>query len=98
MGDFDLTCTISEMMESRFIRMVYKVIELLMGWRNGGINYANPNFKMMMESAVSTPIKNLILMGDGLLPPGLARFLVLTANGHFVRGILSIMKNEAKTR
>ncbi len=97
-GDFDLTCTISEMMESRFIRLVYKVIELLMGRKNGGIDYSNPNFKMMMESAVSTPIKNLILMGDGLLTPGLAKFLVLTANGHFVRGILTIMKNEAKTR
>ncbi len=97
-GDFDLTCTISEMMESRFIRMIYKVIEFIMGWKNGGINYSNPYFKMMMESAVSTPLKNLILMGDGLLTPGLAKFLVRTANGHFVRRILTILKNEAKTR
>lgn len=96
-GNFDLTCTITEMLESRFIRLVHKIVELVMGWKCGGIDYSNPKFKMMMESAVSTPVKNLILLGDGMLTPGVANGFILAANGNFLKGILAILKNEENT-
>ncbi|MDF2985107.1 MAG: glycosyl hydrolase [Eubacterium sp.] len=93
-GNYDLTCTITDMLESRFVRLVHKIVELVMGWKCRGIDYSNPKFKMMMESAVSTPVKNLILLGDGMLTPGMANGFILAVNGHLLKGMLTILKNE----
>lgn len=96
-GNFDLSCTIADMMESSmFIRFVHKIIEIVMGIRNGGIDYSNPTFKMMMETAISVPVKNLILIGDGLLSTKMAKGLIMVTNGNLFRGIWTMMRNEEK--
>ncbi len=98
-GSFDLTCTLTDMMESSIVvRLVHKIVEIVMGRQNGGIDYSNPTFRMIMESAVSTPLKNLILMGDGLLSSNMANGLVLAANGHLFKSIWTMVKNREKSR
>ncbi len=92
-GGYDLSCSMGDMLDSGIIKAIYKIAEIVVGIQNGGRDYSNPNFKMVMESFTGTPLKNLILMGDGLLTPGMAKGLVTAANGHVFKGILTWLKN-----
>lgn len=97
-GSYDLSCTLNDMMESRFIRLAYKVVEIIMRIQSVGKDYSNPNFKMMMESVVSVPLKNLILMGGGILSPAMAKGILLIANGKILSRLGIILKKREKTQ
>ncbi|HEY5586532.1 MAG TPA: glycoside hydrolase family 3 C-terminal domain-containing protein [Ruminiclostridium sp.] len=94
-GNFDLSCTLSDMKESSvFIRIVNKIIEIVMGIQSDGIDYSNPNFKMIMETAVNVPLKNLILMSGGRISSNMANGLILIANGHLFKGMGTTLKKR----
>ena len=91
-GQFDMSSSIAEMRDSGLaMRLFYKIIELYLGKHNGGVDYSNPNFKMMMESTVTVPLKSMILLSGGLINAKRAKAILNIGNGHFFKGIAQLM-------
>lgn len=90
-GKYDLECSMRDMRSSFIIRMVTRYYEWVIGQKFGGVDYDNPNFKMGMETAMTTPLKKLITTSNGELSPGLAEALVHFANGHFWQGLKALI-------
>ena len=86
-GTYSLECSMRDMQGSLIIRLVTRYYEWVIGQKFGGVDYDNPNFKMGMETAMTTPLKKLITTSNGELSPGLAELLVHFANGHFWQGL-----------
>ena len=92
-GQFDMSSSIAEMRDSGLaMRLFYKIIELYLGKHNGGVDYSNPNFKMMMESTVTVPLKSMILLSGGLINAKRAKAILNIGNGHFFKGIAQLMR------
>lgn len=94
-GEYTLTCSFQDMRDSFLIRQVIKVIERIIAKPYGGPDYSNPTFRMMMATAISTPLKNLSLVSPDSMPRNITTGLVHMANGHFLKGVLAMLK---KTR
>jgi beta-glucosidase len=93
-GTYDLDCSMRDMRRSFIIRMVIRYYEWAIGQRFGGVNYDNPNFKMAMETSMTTPLKKLITTSNGELTPGLAQALVNFANGRLWQGLKALFGNK----
>ena len=92
-GTFTLDCSMRDMRSSFIIRLVTRYYEGVIGQKSGGVDYDNPNFKMMMETSMTTPLKKLITTSDGELSANLAEGLVHFANGHFWQGLKALFRN-----
>lgn len=99
-GEYTLECTFKDMKASLIIRQIVKGIGKAIAKGFGGVDYQNPTFKMMMESATSTPLKNLGQLSPDSMPKHVIQGIVHLANGKYIQGILSfILKpNEEKAQ
>ncbi len=78
-GSFDMDSSLEEMAPYSWgARRLYKLIELVMGFSQGGRDYSNPAFKMMMSCAVESSVRNLIICGG--VPERLIEMLIKSAN------------------
>ncbi|MDO4816140.1 MAG: glycoside hydrolase family 3 C-terminal domain-containing protein [Bacillota bacterium] len=78
-GEFDMDSSLEEIVPySWAARRLYKAIELVMGASQGGRDYSNPAFKMMMSCAVESSVRNLAICGG--VPEGLLKMLIKSAN------------------
>lgn len=91
-GTYDLDCSMRDMRGSFIIRMVTRYYEWAISQRFGGLNYDDPNFKMVMETSMTTPLKKLITTSNGELSPSLAEALVNFANGRLGRGLKALFR------
>ena len=89
-GTYDLDCSMRDMRGSLIIRLITRYYEWVIGQRFGGVDYDNPNFKMGMETAMTTPLKKLITTSNGELSPGLAEAFVCFANQRLLRGLKAL--------
>jgi beta-glucosidase len=90
-GEFTIASTLRDMQGSFFIRLIVKYIEKTIARKSGGLDYSNPNFKMMVESAVNIPVRNLVVMSSGVFKASAAQGVVDIANGRLLPGIKSFL-------
>lgn len=93
-GQFTLDNTCLEMKDSSLVmKLQYKVTEGIVAKSFGGKkDYADPAFKMMMTCATDCPLRAAVISAGGAMTDGLAQGLVEMANGHWIRGILCMVK------
>ena len=78
-GEFDMDSSVEDMMPySWFARRLYKIVELVMGITQGGRDYSNPAFKMMMACSVGSAVRNICICGG--VPEKLMELLIKSAN------------------
>lgn len=99
-GTYDLTSSIKEMMEtSLFCKLMYKGMEKTIAKGTGGkVDYSNPAFKMLMDSAADNPMKAMSLFSPESLPVEVACFIVDLANGHFLKGLRKLIKAKKEAK
>ncbi|MFF9542528.1 glycoside hydrolase family 3 C-terminal domain-containing protein [Streptomyces albidoflavus] len=95
-GTFDLDSSILEMKDSSLAcRLTHRAVERTVARNFGGrADYDDVRFKMLMYSAAGLPMRAMVRMSDGAMSPGLARFLVDSANGHTLRGIGRLLRGR----
>lgn len=83
-----------EMKDSSLIMKIqYKITEYYIAKSFGGKkDYNNPAFKMMIVSACDAPLRTLVLSSGGMVSEKLAKGLLEMANGHFIEGLIKIIK------
>ena len=52
----------------------------------------NASYKMMMTAATDCPMRAVVICSDGQMKEGLARGMLDMANGHYIRGIIKMIK------
>lgn len=93
-GEYTMENTILEMKNHSFVmKIMHKAVEgVIAKGFDGKKDYNNPNFKMMMASASDCSLSSSQI--NGAMKDGLMQGLVEMANGHFLRGIVRIIKGE----
>jgi beta-glucosidase len=93
-GQFTMDNSCMEMKEhSLIMKLQYKVTECIVAKSFGGKkDYGDPAFKMMMVCATDCPMRATVISSGGALSDGVARGLVEMANGHYLRGIKSMLQ------
>ena len=91
-GSFTMDNTVMEMKDfSWIIKIMYKAVEATVAKGFGGkADYNNPDFRMMMCSAADASLTGMKISG-GMNNHVLEGMLEM-ANGHYVKGILTMMK------
>lgn len=55
--------------------------------------YSNPAFKMTMICATDCPLRAVVINSNGAMSDKTARGLLEMANGHFIKGIIKMIKD-----
>ena len=71
--------------DSLIMKLLYWGVEVVMAKRNGGKDYSNPNFRMMMSTATDGSVSCMHINGG--IKGKLLEGLVEIANGRFFKGI-----------
>lgn len=91
-GSFTMDNTVMEMKDYSFVmKIMYKSVEMVIAKGFGGkADYNNPDFKMMMHAAADGSLTSMKINGnmDNYVLEGMLEM----ANGHFLKGILTMMK------
>ncbi|MDO4940519.1 MAG: glycoside hydrolase family 3 C-terminal domain-containing protein [Erysipelotrichaceae bacterium] len=92
-GEFTLENSIMQMKDySLVMKMMYRIIEKTIAKSYGGkVDYNNPEFRMMVMASAASPLRTTMISGQirGGLFPGLLEM----ANGHYIKGIITMIKN-----
>lgn len=97
-GEYTLSSTMLEMKGSLVIRLVTKILIRIIIKSYGITNKNDPNFRMLVEGFINTPMKNLVVMSKGTLSADKARALVDMANGKLGRGLWMLLTEKDKRR
>lgn len=91
-GHFTMDNTVEEMKDySLIMRIMYKAVEATVAKGFGGKkDYENPEFRMMMASSAGSPLRNMQICGG--MKDGLMQGLLEMANGHFLRGVVRMIR------
>lgn len=91
-GSFTMDNTVIEMKDSSLVmKIMYKAVEATIAKGFGGKkDYENPEFRMLIASSAGSPLRSMQISGGmkGGVLPGMLEM----ANGHFIRGILKMIK------
>ena len=93
-GQFVMDNSCLEMKDrSLVMKIQYKVTERIIAKSFGGKkDYSDPAFKMMMICATDCPLRSVVICSGGSVSDSLAKGLLEMANGHYIRGIIAILK------
>lgn len=93
-GSFTEESTVLEMAEySTVLRIVkYFMIKTIAKSNGGKIDYKNNTFRMSVTSSVDCALFGLINNSGGAMPEGVAYGLLEIANGHFMKGIMRMIR------
>ena len=91
-GSFTVNNSIAEMKDSSFImKQMYKAVSsYVLKHSNGKADPDDPAYKMMLNMAVSSPLRAMQINAG--LKDSLIRGLVLMANGHFFKGLARMLR------
>ncbi|MGN0747004.1 MAG: beta-glucosidase [Aristaeellaceae bacterium] len=91
-GHFTMDNTVMEMMEySLIMRIMYRAVEATVAKGFGGKkDYENPDFRMMMASSAGAPLRSMQISGG--MKDGVMQGLLEMANGHFLRGVVRMLR------
>lgn len=90
-GQFTADNTVEEMRDASLVmRIVYRAAEAVVAKGFGGKrDYENPQFRMLMSSSVSAPLRGTQISGG--MKDNVMQGLLEMANGHYLRGIYKMM-------
>ena len=89
-GSYTMENSVEEMRKhSAVMKIMYAVIEKMFLKSCGG-DRSDPNYKMLMASSVGAPLRSMYISGG--MANGVFPGLLEMANGHFLRGILRMIK------
>lgn len=91
-GRFTMDNTVLEMKEYSFVmKCMYKGVEATVAKGFGGKkDYTDPQFRMLMSSSAGSPLRSMQISGG--MKDGLFHGLLDMANGHYLRGLLRLLK------
>ena len=91
-GSFTMDNTVEEMKGSSLVmRIMYKAVESTVAKGFGGKkDYDNPEFRMLMSSSAGSPLRSMQISGG--MKGGVMSGLLEMANGHFLRGIVRMIR------
>lgn len=91
-GQFTMDNSVAEMKEHSWImKIIYKAVEKVISKGfDGKIDYNNPDFVMLMNSSAGAPLRSMQISGG--INGGVFKGLVEMANGHFIKGIIKMIK------
>lgn len=55
-------------------------------------NMNNPAYKMILTAATDCPLRAVVISSDGMMKDSLARGMLEMANGHYIKGIMKMIK------
>jgi len=93
-GQFTMDSTCMEMKEHSFIMKIqYKVTEKIIAKSFGGKkDMSDPSYKMMITCATDCPMRSVVISSGGAMSDSLAKGLLNMANGHFIKGLIAMLK------
>jgi len=94
-GLYTMECSLRDMQGSFVARAMIRWLEGNFSKAFGGVDYKNPTFRMMMESATGTPIRRLVQLAPESMPKHLAAGIVHLANGRIWRGLVTLISKKA---
>lgn len=94
-GAYNLDSNLRDMQGNPVIRMLLKFVERTAAREFGGVDYANPNFRSIMEVAATNPLRSMVTASGGMFSLPVARGLVELANGHLLRGLKALFTKGA---
>ena len=91
-GSFTMDNTVEEMKDASLVmRLFYGAVENTIARSfDGKKDYGNPEFRMLMASSVGSPLRSMQISGG--MKDGLMQGLLEMANGHYLRGILRMVR------
>ena len=91
-GQYTMENSIMQMKEhSLVMRIMYRTTEKILAKGFGGrIDYDDPAFRMMMNSSAGSPIRTVEISAG--MKEGIVQGLVDMANGHYLKGIIRMIK------
>jgi hypothetical protein len=93
-GGYTLNSSLRDMQKCLPIRIMLWTIERAVAKDLGGVDYSDPNFRGIMESTSTNPLKSMVTASGGLFSLNLAQGLVDMANGLFFKGLKSLMSKK----
>ena len=93
-GQFTMDSTCMEMKDHSFMMKVqYKVTEGIVAKGFGGKKDMNdPAYRMMLTCATDCPMRSVVISSGGMMSDSLAQGMIHMANGHYIKGILAMLK------
>ena len=93
-GQFSMDSTCMEMKDhSLVMKIQYKVTEHIVARSFGGKKDMNdPAYRMMITCATDCPMRSVVISSGGMLGESLAEGLLQMANGHYIKGIITILQ------
>lgn len=93
-GQFTMDNSCMEMKDHSFVMKIqYMVTENIIAKSFGGKkDLSDPAYRMMLISATDCPMRSVIISGGGAMSDSLAQGLLHMANGHYIKGILAMLK------
>jgi hypothetical protein len=93
-GSFTMDSTCMEMRDSSFVMKIqYKVTESIISKSFDGKKDMNdPAYRMMITCATDCPMRSVVINSSGTMKDPLAKGMLHMANGHYIKGILEMLK------
>ena len=93
-GQFTMDSTCMEMKDHSFMMKIqYKVTEGIIAKSFGGRKDMNdPAYRMMITCATDCPMRSVVISSGGMMNDSLAQGMLHMANGHFLKGIIAMLK------
>lgn len=93
-GSFTMDNTVEEMKDASLVmKLFYGAVENTIARSfDGKKDYENPEFRMLMASSAGSPLRSMQISGG--MKDGLMQGLLEMANGHFLRGVLRMVRGE----
>ena len=90
-GSFTMDNTLLEMKDQSLVmKIMYKAVEGTIARQFGGKkDYDNPEFRMIIASSAGAPLRSMQISGG--MKDGLMQGLLEMANGHFLRGVRTMI-------
>ena len=96
-GQFTMDNSCFEMKGSSFIMKIqYMVTKNIIAKQCGTRDPSDPQFRMMLTSAVDCPLRAAVINSTGMMSDALGRGLLLLSNGHFLKGLKCICTPSKK--
>ena len=90
-GQFTMDNSCLEMKDSSIIMKIqYKVTENIIAKQCGTKDPSDPQFRMMLTSAVDCPLRAAVINSTGKMSDALGQGLLHMANGHMLKGLKCI--------
>ena len=93
-GQFNMDSTCMEMKDHSFVMKIqYKVTESIIAKSFGGKKDLNdPAYRMMITCATDCPMRSVVISSGGMMGDSLAQGMLHMANGHYIKGLIAMLK------